>query len=212
MAIELDLAIGQKVPLHTDGDYLLLRAATGAIELSKNGGQGYGMMVGETIETKTIDKLILNNVSGALNTVVFESVDFEVKSSGVSGVNVLNKPVIQKIEESINVNAQATVDNGTVHVIPAGSVSETPDTTINATTGKQLLAANAARKAVIFQVISATKTNVRFGGVNIAAGRGLMAAGSAAAPAVVVLECKGAIHAYNESASQAKISITEVLQ
>jgi len=141
----------------------------------------------------------------------FEMSDLRMITGSNAGVEILNAPTIEKINQPISVTAEATVENGTMHMILGASIAEQADKTIDATSSKELLGANPNRKKAIIQIISDTRTGLRFGGATIAAGRGVYAAGSKANPAMYIEESTGAIHAYNEDDAQAKVTITEVL-
>lgn len=145
-------------------------------------------------------------------TLELESQPVKISAGGGESVFISNKPVIQRIEEAIQVNAQATVENGTVHIVPGTSINDVQDKTVNAGAKVQLLAANPNRKSVLVQVISATRTDLRIGSSTVAAGRGVYVAGSKAAPGVMPIESTGAIYAFNESNETALLSVTEVVK
>lgn len=141
----------------------------------------------------------------------FEMSTLRVVTGSNAGVEILNTPTIQRIIEPIAVTAEATVENGTMHLIAAGSLADIVDITINANSAKDILVANADRKSALIQVISATKTPVRIGGATVASGRGIYASGSLANPAIIPISVKGLIRIYNDSNEQATISAVELL-
>lgn len=194
MAIDIDLAIGQKVPLHTEGDYLLLRSAAGSIELSKNGGQGYGMQVGETIETKSINQFVLKNTSGLLNTVVFESIDFEVKSSSNAGVQVLNEPWLAGMRNPVQVAATVESSNTNTH-LPV----------VNCVAGVATLvaAADATRKELRLNIDTAQSGGLFLGKLGIIANQG----GFIDIGQTDYISTEGALYAFNDNTEDVAISV-----
>lgn len=195
----------------TDGNkWLEVRYSDDEIEISAPALSAVRLSSGETYDVSGVDKLKVRNVSGAVNLVSLQTFDRLKVGNLATDVNVMGKVAISSIDEEISVVAQATVENGTVHII-SGSIADSPDMTVLATSQKKILSANPARKSVIFQVMSDTRTAVRFGGVTVAANRGLRASGDINNPAIVPMDVKGDVYAYNESGDDAKISITEVL-
>lgn len=141
----------------------------------------------------------------------FEMSTLRILTGSSSGVEIVNEPWLMGFRNPIAVTAEATVENGTMHVLAASSLADIADININANSAKDILVANADRKSALIQVISATKTPVRIGGATVASGRGIYASGSLANPAIIPISAKGLIRIYNDSNEQATISVTELL-
>lgn len=207
-----DLQINESFSFETDGNkYLEVRFSDGEIEISAPNLSAVRLSSGEVYDVSGVDKLKVRNVSGASNYVSLQTFNRLKVGNLATDVSVVNKLIIQRIEEAIQVEASATVDNGTVHVVPAGSLIDVLDITINPNSSKDVLVANAARKSALLQIISATKTPVRIGGPAVAAGRGIYASGSIANPAIIPISVNGVVRVHNESADIATISVTELI-
>lgn len=204
----------EKKAISAGARYLNIFSATHAFLVSNPNEQLTATTVksGFSYDVQAYTTLWIENPSDTeVLNVELEIGNLQVLSGGSSAVEIANNPTIQRIIEPIAVTAEATVENGTVHVISGASFAEQPDKTINAGTKQLLLAENLNRKKAIIQIISATRTDIRFGGVTVAAGRGIYAAGSKTSPAHVEIETGAAIYAHNEDgANQALITITEV--
>ena len=206
------LQINGTTNFDVEGRYLEVRSATGEIEISGNGLAVMRLSSGEQVDLHDIEKIKVRNVSGSANIVDLQTFSHLKVGNSVTDVAITNIPSIQRIEEAIQVTAQATVENGTMHVILGTTIADSPDISINAKSKKLLLAANSDRKAVLIQVISSKKTQLRIGGVSVTAGRGAVVAGSINAIGSMPIETSGAIYAFNESSEQAKVAIVEILK
>ena len=143
--------------------------------------------------------------------------DIELLASAVpfaAGVDAsriaLSGGEIDRIREPIQVTASATVENGTVHVISGANLVISDDVTINAGQAKRLSGLNSERKALLVQVISSSRTQLRLGDSSVSQGRGIVLAGSISAPGSMPVETSGELWAFNESSEPATISVMEV--
>lgn len=143
--------------------------------------------------------------------------DIELLASAVpfaAGVDAsriaLSGGEIDRIKEPIQVTASATVENGTVHVISGANLAISDDVTINAGQAKRLSGLNSERKALLVQVISSSRTQLRLGDSSVSQGRGIVLAGSISAPGSMPVETSGELWAFNESSEPATISVMEV--
>lgn len=143
--------------------------------------------------------------------------DIELLASAVpfaAGVDAsriaLSGGEIDRIKEPIQVTASATVENGTVHVISGANLVISDDVTINAGQAKRLSGLNSERKALLVQVISSSRTQLRLGDSSVSQGRGIVLAGSISAPGSMPVETSGELWAFNESSEPATISVMEV--
>ena len=115
---------------------------------------------------------------------------------------------LQRIVEPINVTATATVADGNMTSLSQSAVDDALDVDIPAGQKVQVIGASVdKRRTVILQNISATETECRVGGPNVAAGRGALFTGSKAAPASLEFDTVGAMFVFNNSAQAAKISV-----
>lgn len=210
----ITLQAGQTRSFPTAGRYLNVIAASDSFLIS-NSAKSLAVITvkaGWIIDLADYASVDIENPSQNAITLELESQNVKISAAGGESVAISNKPVIQRIEESIRVDAQATVENGTVHIVPGTTINDDVDKTVNAGAKVQLLAANPNRKSVLVQVISATRTDLRIGSYSVTAGRGVYVAGSKSAPGVMPIDSTGAIYAYNESGSLATLSVTEVVK
>ena len=143
--------------------------------------------------------------------------DIELLSSDVpfaAGVDAsriaLSGGELDRIKEPIKVTASATVENGTMHVISGANLSTNDDVTIEAGQAKRLSSLNSERKALLVQVISPSRTQLRLGDSTVSNGRGVVLAGSMSAPGSMPIETSGELWAFNESGEEATVSVMEV--
>ena len=168
---------------------------------------------GFSYDLESIGVVTFHNRSDTDLHVEFEISSLRIITGSNAGVDIVNQPVIQRIVEPIAVTAQATVENGTVHVISGKQFTDSTDVTLGAQAKVKLLSENPDRKAALIQVISDTRTSVRIGSSSVGASRGLFASGSLTNPAIIPIESGAEIYAYNVDASNpAKFAIVEVLK
>lgn len=214
MSYQGTINAGQRVPMAISGRYLTVRGASGEVFIS-NADMGLGETpirkndVADLLDMGSVpDFVYLQNKGAAPIELDIVTSQLRLATNDVT----ISGGAIDRINESIQVTASATVENGTMHVIPGGSLVEQADIPIPAGTKVKVATANALRKALLVQVISATKTQLRVGGVMVNAGRGALLVGSLGAPASMPVETNGDVWLYNESAEAATVAIIEVLQ
>ncbi|QYK03127.1 hypothetical protein [Shewanella psychrotolerans] len=210
----ITLQAGETRLFPTAGRYFNVIAASDTFELSNSalGLAANQIKAGWIVDLEKYPSVDIENKHSYPITLELQSSQLKINAAGGESVSISNKPIIQRIEESIRVDAQATVENGTVHVVLGASVADAQDITITAGQKVQVLAANPDRKSALIQVLSATRTDLRIGSNAIQAGRGVFVSGSKSAPAVMPIESTGALYAFNESGDIATLSVTEIIK
>lgn len=208
----IKLQAGESRLFPTAGRYLNVIAASDSFVISNSalGLSANAVKAGWIIDLDKYPSIDLENPTDKTLSIELQSSQLKINAAGGESVSISNKPVIQRIEESINVTAQATVENGTVHVVPGTNLHADQDKTIGTGSKVKLLAANPNRKSVLVQVISESRTRLRIGSSSVSAGRGVFIAGSITAPASMTIECSGDVYAFNESDETATVAVTEV--
>lgn len=212
----LEIPAGQSKTLHATGKYLVLRSTTGAIEISAAGGDGFEMLVGENLEIFDVNKFNIKNITNETVTAVFANPDFKVRSSGGSSVTVVNDIVVKRIEEAIQVTADATVENGSMRLIRANQYIPIADTVIPANDYVQIALTRVVKnRRVTLQSVGVNGvTKLRFGKdatIN-GGGKGLLLQGDISNPASIIIENESSIFVYNESDNAAIITGVEEYQ
>ncbi len=171
------------------------------------------MRGGFSYNTSRFSIITIHNDGNDNLQIDYEMNGLEATMGSNSGVEIVNNPTIQKIIDPIDFEANVTFNEGTVHVITPTQIADKSDVTVNAKVSGKIADANPNRKALLIQVLSESKTELRIGSDNVSATRGIYVAGSKAAPAVIPIETTAEIHAFNDTDGvQAVLSVTEVLK
>lgn len=199
---------GKSLAVKTPGLYLSIISTTGQFIIeSELFGELVGK-VGRQFKLPNVQEVSFRNPGPDAIDVEWEVANIEVFGNGSGAVSIENKPTIKRIEEPIQVTAEATVEDGTVTSQSPTTLGEVDDITVAAGAKVQVLAATAKdRRLVTLQNLSADMTLLRVGGATVAAGRGAILRGSLDAIASAELESVAAIYVFNESASPATVSV-----
>jgi len=208
------LSVGESDNYETDGNkWLEVRYSDGEIEISAPNLSPVRLSSGEVYDVSGVAKLTVRNASGAANKVTLQTFDRLKVGNLATDVSVSNAVIVERINQPLDFEANVVFEEGTVHVISGAQVADKDDINISSKQSKKLVDANPNRKAVLIQILSDAKTALRIGSSNVSAIRGIYAAGSKLAPAIVPIETSAELHAFNDTDGVAAVvSITEVLK
>ncbi|MBU3022879.1 hypothetical protein [Aestuariibacter sp. A3R04] len=202
------IAAGKERVIQTPAKYLSVIGANGQFVVNAPALGNVIGKIGRQYVLDNITEVLFINDSGDPIEIEYEIANIQIFGSGSGSVSIENKPTIRRIEEAIQVNAAATVENGTVTAQSHDSLIDFDDITIPPGTKIKIIDAEAVnRRTVIMQVISSVTTRLRIGSNTVTAGRGLVLEGSTDAIASLEFEAITDIYAYNESPDDAVVSL-----
>lgn len=206
----LNLSPGQSANIPLSGRYLVARRVSGTVVCDDPTTQlpEFGFRQGDNIEfPNTVRSVRVTNKGTIAAVVDVESSPVRIFGNDGGAVTVTGGE-LQRIVEPINVTATATVADGNMTSLSQNAVDDALDVAVPAGQKVQVIGASVdKRRTVILQNISATETECRIGGANVAAGRGALFTGSKAAPASLEFDTVGAVFVFNNSAQAATISV-----
>ena len=205
----INLTPGESRLFPLSGKYMIARRVSGSVVCDDpdNGLPEFSFRQGDNIELPVSRSVRFTNRGAGAVQIDVESSPVRIFGNEGSAVSIIGGE-ITRIVEPIEVTASATVDNGTVTSQSQTTLSDVADVTIAANSRVKVASADTSvRKTLFLQNISATVTNCRIGGATVAAGRGLLLSGSAAAPAALEIDCKGDVWVWNESGQVAKFAV-----
>ncbi|MDN3486869.1 hypothetical protein QL989_16140 [Pseudoalteromonas sp. APC 3224] len=201
---KITLGAGQERPVITSGKYLSIINTNAPFIVSG----GFGELVGEVnriFELEEYREVTFKNESENLVELEYEVSNIKVHTGGKGSVAISNAVEVTRIRESIQVDANATVENGKMAILPANNFeSIAPNKTVLAVnqTLEVFPARNAENRNVLIQVItdSPNFTAVRVGTSAQNVNTGIFLAGNKNAPASKEFENMAAsIFVKNES-------------
>lgn len=164
---------------------------------------------GWQLDLNGINEVYLYNAENAENIVEAQDAGIPISLGGGGGVTVENKPVIQRIEESIQVEAQATVDGGTVAIVARDVSNAITKKTIEPGQRLRIVdARNAIDRKITLQLITENtqRSKVYIGAdQSISDDRGLVLFGNIDSIASMSISNQSAVWAYNASNFDAHI-------
>lgn len=203
---------GENVPVHLSGKYMLFRSVTGGAVALSDPDAGIAqtpMAAGDTAELPSSKQVTLTCTSETAVTVDVQSAPFRIVSN--NGAMTISGGQIDRIKESIKVDAQATVEDGSMTSLSPDTVASFPDVVIQAGQKARLMNASAdRRRTVVIQNISASFCPVRVGAGIVGAGVGVYLGGELDAPASMELNTTGELWAYNDGATPATLTVQGV--
>lgn len=201
---------GQSANIPLSGRYLVARRVSGTVFCDDPVTQlpEFSLRQGDNVElTDNVRSVRITNKGNVAAVVDAESSPVRIYGNDGGSVSIIGGQ-LDRISESINVTASATVNDGTVTSQSITTLGDVADITIPATSRVLVAAAvSSERRTVFIQNISATLTDLRVGGATVAANRGFLLSGRKAAPGAMELDCKGDVWIHNESASAALVSV-----
>lgn len=209
--MKITLSANERRPIPSQGKYLVVRSAEKPflIQDPTSGLPETEVRAADNIELVDVKTLFAINPHDVAITVDLHISAFPIRTNDGGSVTISGGS-IDRINESIQVTASATVKNGTMHVISGASIADSTDKTIAAGQRIRMADSNPNRKALVLQVISASKTTLRVGSDAVSANRGALVAGSLSAPAVMPIETTAELWAYNASDTTATVTVLEV--
>ena len=197
----------RQVPL--SGRYLVARTIIGTVVVSDPtiGLPEFIIKQSDNVEFPESRSVTVRNDGATVATVELQSSPVKIFSNDGGSVKISGGS-IDSINEAINVNATAVVENGTVISLSPDYIAQVTDKTLAAGATVSLLSASPAakRRVVIIQNISDVPTILRVGeSPNATAGAVLF--GSINGISTLEIETTAQINAHNTSANPAKVAI-----
>tara|TARA_B100000700_G_scaffold23245_1_gene22511 strand:+ start:12800 stop:13447 length:648 start_codon:yes stop_codon:yes gene_type:complete len=168
---------------------------------------------GWTLDLQGVNQFVIENPSNTALTVEIESSPFPIQGGAAEGVEITNTPTIKRIEEAIQVNAQATVENGKMTIRSGAGVVAHGDIEVQPLQRVKVLSADAVSlgRSVTIANVSASLTKLRLGADNtVSEQKGLPLYGSSDAPASFEVDTLGELYVYNATNDVAHVSVLEV--
>lgn len=209
MLMKMELQPGEKRLYALSGKYLLARRIEGEIEIS-DAGTGLPETVikqADIVELAGKSQITVQNVSSSQVVIELQSSTVPIRLNDGGNVTVAGGS-IDSIRDSIRVEAQATVDGGTVYSLAPNTLNQSSDVIIAPGQIATLLPANptAKRRVITVQNISEQRTVLRLGdSPTISAGA--LLAGSLDAIGTAELETTGRLQVRNISNTPATVSL-----
>lgn len=201
------LAAGQQISEKMQYDWLIYRSGEGDIEISAPSMDPTKLEVGDVINVADVDVLRIKNLLGESQDIELQNSPREIITNNTKQVRIVGG-FLDTIQQPFQVEANATVNNGTVTSQSPNALGDVADITISAGAKVQVLGTTTkARRVVTLQNISATQTTLRVGGATVAAGRGAVLRGSNDAIASAEFETTGAVYVHNQSATAATVAV-----
>lgn len=199
--------------IQTSGLYLSILDASGDFKLTNPKVGVVAGSVGRQYQLQDIsDMLFINDGQSPIN-IEYEVANIVITAVGKGAVTVSNEIVVKRIVEAIQVNANATVDNGKMAKLACNDFApfDPTKTTIAAGATVQVLPARAAlNRLVTVQLItdSPTMGEIRLGdsALNATATKGLFLQGHKDAPAGYEWETETAVFIHNPTANPIEIA------
>ncbi|MEZ7278679.1 hypothetical protein [Pseudoalteromonas sp. 68 DY56-GL68] len=184
---KITLGAGQERPIITSGKYLSIVNANLPFIVSG----GFGELVGEVnrnFELEEYRDVTFKNVSEHTVELEYEVSNIKVSTGGKGSVSISNAVEVTRIRESIQVDANATVENGKMALLPANNFESLASNKTVLAVGQTLEvfpARDAENRNVLIQVITDTPnfTAVRVGTSATNVGTGIFLSGNKNAPA-----------------------------
>lgn len=201
------LQVGESRNIQTPSKFLSVLELNGLLSVSSPSYQLKPLRVkaGWQLELDGIQEVTIENVDSVAVTVELQDAGVKITGGGGGAVSITNKPVIQRIEEPLDFEANVTFNGGAVELIASNNLNTLPDVScaINAMT--LVAAENQTRQSVIIQNQS-NEFGVRIGGNQVSANRGFVLE----AGATTTLSTRAPVFAYNDNGQAVNVSITEV--
>lgn len=209
MLIKMSLQPGEKRLYALSGKYLLARRIEGRILINDadTGLPETEIRQADIIELTNQRQLTVQNAGNAVAVIELQSSTVPIRLNDGGSVTISGGS-IDSIRDSIQVEAQATVENGSIIPLSPALVNQLNDVNIPANSAVTIMPANptAKRRVVILQNISAEQTILRIGSTP-AVNAGALLPGSINAIATLEIDTKGEIRARNISATAATVSV-----
>jgi hypothetical protein len=204
------IQVGDRIPVPVSSRWLNIISVIGVCSLDSPSFQLKAIAVKSSrqYDLDGITEVYFENMGNTPCVVEYEVAGIVVTSSGGGGVVIENRPIIQRIEEAIQVDAQATVEDGKMRIIRANTLIPINQITIAAGAKKEFVPAReSTSRRVTLQVISELETELRVGADStLTATQGAVIKGSIDAIATAVIENTSAVWLINNGLSEATIT------
>lgn len=207
---KLSLNAGQERPIAVSGRYLSIINSSAAFSIEGD----FGVLVGEVgrvIELEDYNRAIFKNESAQTIDIEYETVNVKVHAAGKGVVSVSNAIEISRIRESIQVEANAVVENGKMSILPSNNFESIPvnKTVIGAGQSMEVFAARPSDgRTAIIQIISDSEnfTPVRIGTTIANVENGIYLAGNIKNPSAYEFETQTAVIVKNTGDEQVTLA------
>jgi hypothetical protein len=210
MAESVIIPAGGKVKILTPQRYLKVLNHSGTFEVSVSGQPALDGAA-ESYELGVLaNDAFLVNTSNDTITVRYETSDVPTRGR----TSIADTIVVERINQPINVNAKATVEDGKMRRIVANAMISHDDITIAPGQSQLVVAAREATdREVILQLVGTDYTSVRIGADNAtSATKGILLAGDINAIATLKQMTTTPLYARNTGANDAVVAVTEVFR
>ncbi|WP_102796765.1 hypothetical protein [Bowmanella denitrificans] len=199
---------GQELDIGTPAKFLSVINANGQFVIESPAFGKVAGKVGRQYVLENVGNVTFINPTDGILDIDYEIANIQIFGAGNGTVSIDNKPTIQRIEEAIQVEAQATVEDGKMRQIQPNVLAAINQQTIPAGAVRQFVPArDNTNRRVTIQVISEALTVLRIGADNtITQTQGAIVAGSLDAIGTAVLDTASAIWLRNTSDTDAIVT------
>lgn len=198
--------------LQTPNRWLNVFDASAVFVLSVEGLADMQIKKDWQVDVSSVAQVEVRNDSNEPIDLDIENTPLPVRASGGGAVTIEGKPIIQRIEEAIQVTADATVENGSMKQIVPDAALTLSDVIIEPGQTVKVIdeRTGAFNRKVLLQTVSESPTSVRVGfNSTLTSGEGVLMRGYKDSPASVEVNQTTAIFVHNASTETAKISVSE---
>lgn len=160
---------------------------------------------GWQLDLQGIQEVTLTNVDSVPIECEVQDAGVKISGGGGGAVSITNKPVIKRIEEPLDFQANVSFDGGSVELISSNNLNTLPDVSCGINTSTLIAAENQQRQTLIIQNQS-DEFAVRVGGNQVAANRGFRLEPGA----TTTLSTRAPVFAYNANGTAVVLALTEV--
>ncbi len=210
---KITLTSGEERRINTPAKFLSIVSASGRFKIES---PLIGAVVGEVNRQyvlNDIKEVVFVNDNATPLDVEFETANIEIRTGNKGSVSIENEVIVTRIVEAIQVDANATVENGKMANLVSDNFAPIALAKTNISAGQtvEVLVARAAlNRTVILQLITdepeeADMGEIRIGSTALNAPDGIFMQGNKDAPAQFVLETATAVFVHNPTASAVTI-------
>jgi hypothetical protein len=207
---KIKLTAGEERRINTPAKYLSIINASNSFKIES---PFIGSVVGEVNRQYVLDEIkevVFVNDKATVSDIEYENANIEIRTGSKGAVAISNEVVVTRIVEPIQVNANATVENGKMAALVSDNFAPIAvnKTSIGAGQTVEVLVARAAlNRSVTLQLItdSVDMGDIRVGSTALNAVDGVFMQGNKDAPAQFTLETATAVFIHNPTASAVTI-------
>jgi|GEM_PF-4556600 len=201
------LQVGESRNIQTPSRFLSILELDGLLSVSSPSYQLKPLRVkpGWQLELDGIPQVTIENVDNVAVTVELQDAGVKISGGGGGSVSITNKPVIKRIEEPLDFQANVEFNGGSVELISSNNLNTLPDVLCGINASTQVAVENQQRQTLIIQNQS-DEFGVRIGGNQVSANRGFKLEPGA----TVTLSTRAPVFAYNDNGQGVKLALTEL--